>query len=62
MKIKVRMSMGLCGCEREDEIEIDDETLEGLDDESRDLQLQEAALDWAAEFMDVGFEIIEDKE
>lgn len=62
MKIKVRMSMGLCGCEREEEIEIDDETLKGLDDESRDLQLQEAALDWAAEFMDVGFEIIEHEE
>lgn len=46
MKIEASISMGLVGCHREEVIEIDEEDLEGLDENGRSDVADERAREW----------------
>jgi len=59
MKIKVGLSIGLSGCRIIEEIEVDDEELEGLSDEEKVNHLNEYAKEHADNYVDYWYEEIE---
>lgn len=59
MKIKVHLSMGLVGCKREKILDIDDDEVEGLNEEELDAHLEEVARDWMFQQVEWGFEIVD---
>lgn len=58
MKIKVSLSIGYSGGHK-DEIEIDDEELEGMSDEEKNKYIEEIVIGWANNYIDIGWEIKE---
>ena len=56
VNIKVYLTIGLVGCDREEVIEIDDEELEGLDEETRRKVFEEYLKDWAYNYIEYGYE------
>jgi hypothetical protein len=57
MKIKITLGIGYVH-NKEHIMEIDDEELEGYNEEETAMYLSEIAWDWANNCIDVGFEII----
>jgi len=57
MKIKITLGIGYVH-NKEHIMEIDDEELEGYNEEETAMYLSEIAWDWANNYIDVGFEII----
>lgn len=53
MKLKVYLSIGFVGANREDEIKIDDEDLEGLTPEQREECLWQIAQEWANNYIEI---------
>lgn len=52
MKIKVHLSIGLVGCEQDDEIEINDEELAGMDEAARAAYIDEVMREWAYNYIE----------
>lgn len=46
----------------EEVVELDDDTFDGMDENTRNDYIQELALDWAANYYGVGFEIVDETE
>lgn len=53
MIVKWQMSIGYAGADREGEVEIDPEDLEGLDKDARDEFINQAIWDDAMQYVDV---------
>ncbi len=58
-KFLITVSTGYTGCEHIDEIEIDEEHLEGLTEDEIESMVHEMAVDFMHERVEVGFEEIE---
>lgn len=56
MKIKVYLSIGFAGADRDDIIEIDDADLEGLSVNEREKVISENAKMWAENYVEWGWE------
>lgn len=61
MKLRVSFSMGLCGCVREEVIEVPDDELEGLDATAREAELELNAREWMWNFADLSWEEVADE-
>jgi hypothetical protein len=59
MKINVSLGIGFAGAIREDEIEIDDSEIEGMNKEEKEDFIEECVQDWANNYIDIGWGIIE---
>ncbi|MEV2907582.1 hypothetical protein ABNF65_02785 [Paenibacillus larvae] len=59
MKIKYRLSIGYPGAVREDEIEIDDKELEGLNEEEAADRIYDIANEHAQDYISLSWEKVE---
>lgn len=62
VKVKLYVSTGIVGSEREDIIEIPDEELEGLIEEKRNEVFQEALDVFMTNYCDFGWFVLDDEE
>lgn len=60
MKIKYRLSIGYPGAVREDEVEIDDEELEGLTPEEAEGRICEIVEEYVQDFISLSWEEVEE--
>lgn len=56
MKFKVTLSIGFPGARHEDTLEIEESELEGMSEEEREKYINEAAWEWAYNYIDVWWE------
>ena len=61
-KIRVFMDVGLCGCDREEDIEIDDELWNNMTDAEKEEELNEQVEVFKNNYLDYGAYVVEDKE
>ena len=55
MKVKAYLSIGFANADQEDEVEIDDEELEGLSPEERERIIGEHVKQWADNYIEWGW-------
>jgi predicted solute-binding protein len=60
MRIKVHLSIGYANADQEDKIEVSEEEMAGMDDEERGKYLDSLVEDWASDYIDYGYEVIEE--
>jgi hypothetical protein len=60
MKIRVSLSIGYPSAKRETVLEIDDEVLEGITEEEQEKIINEYIEEWMWNYIDTGYEIIEE--
>lgn len=58
-KLRVSLGIGISNARQEDEIEIDDEEWNELTEGEREKLIDELAVEWAWEYIDIGAEVIE---
>lgn len=58
-KFKFTLGIGLAGCRQEEEYEISDEELEGLDSDERNKSIEEYWQEWVNGLVDGGWDEIE---
>lgn len=58
MKIKAWCDYDIIGAKKEEELEIDDSELEGLDAEQRLAYIQTEASEWAHQYFEYGWKVI----
>jgi hypothetical protein len=56
MKIKATLGIGFCKADRETEIDIDDDELEGMTEEEQNEYINETVQTWADNYIDIGWE------
>lgn len=60
-KLKVSLSIGYNGAKHRDVLDIDDDDYNSCEsDEEREALINEVALDWAWNYIDIGAEIVEE--
>lgn len=59
-KYRFTLHTGFAEATHEDEYEIDDEDLEGLSKEERDKVIEEHWQEWAWNYLDGGWEVVQD--
>ena len=59
IKLEVRLSIGFPGASLEEELEIDDDEVEGMDPEKREAYLEAEVKEWAFNFIEWGYKELE---
>ena len=58
-KLRVSLGIGYPGAKHVDEIEIDDDEWDELTEEEREEFIDQLAVDWAWNYIDIGVEVVE---